>query len=235
MVPTKRTRTASHRSLRIVVTALLALAVSVPAGLGKAADSSEQQTLVEEATQVLHKFAVDPDVVLSGAEPKALFVVPRYGRGAILIGVASGRGVLLTRDEKTGSWSHPAFYSLGSVSVGLQGGGDVTELLIVVRTDRGLSSFYEASFALGGDFSIATGPVGAGAKAEGIMADMYAYARSKGLFAGISLEGAKISILDDWNGAYYGAGTEPEDILVKETVSNPGAASLRQGASILTR
>ncbi|NJN36782.1 MAG: metal-sensing transcriptional repressor [Nitrospiraceae bacterium] len=103
-------------------------------------------------------------------------------RGAFVFGGAGGSGVLVVRDEKTKKWSEPAFYTIGSASFGLQVGGDVSELIFVVRTQKGLEQFYRSDVKLGTDTSIALGPAGAGASVKGITADLVAYARKKGVF-----------------------------------------------------
>ncbi len=94
---------------------------------------------------------------------------------------------------------------------------------------KGLESLHSSSIKLGGEVSVAAGPVGAGAEAAtspALSADFISFARSKGVFAGISLQGAVIKINDDWNNAYYGKPVRPVDILVTREVSNPGAAKL---------
>ena len=135
--------------------------------------------------------------------------------------------MLVARNEKTGKWSQPAFYTIGSVTFGLQIGGEAAEVIMMARTQRALDSLYSSSFKLGGDTSIAAGPVGAGAKSN-VMTDFVSFARTKGAYAGVSLEGAVIKTRDGWNKAYYGKAVRPVDIIVKGAVSNPGSAELRK-------
>jgi len=97
---------------------------------------------------------------------------------------------------------------------------------MMVRTQRALETLYTSSFKLGGDTSVSAGPVGVGAKAT-VLADFLSFGRSKGAFAGISLEGAVIKIRDGWNQAYYGKEVRPVDIIVTQSVSNPGSDALR--------
>jgi lipid-binding SYLF domain-containing protein len=156
-------------------------------------------------------------------------------RGAFIFGGAGGSGVLLVRDEKSGQWSEPAFYTIGSASFGLQIGGDVSEIIMVVRNQKGLEEFYRTDFKLGGDVSMAVGPVGAGASVKGIAADVIAYARKKGAFAGISVDGAFIAVSDASNRAYYGKDVRPTDIIVKHAVKNPKSADLRAAAAKMSR
>ena len=209
---------------------------SVPA---RAAEALEQQQLVDKSKMTLQAFGADPSVGGSvrdlKGEAKALFIVPQFLRGAFVFGGAGGSGVLIVRDDKTRKWSEPVFYTIGSASFGLQIGGDVSEMIFVVRNQKGLEEFYRSDFKLGADVSMAVGPVGEGASAKGISADLVAYAKKKGAFAGISADGSMIAVSDDSNGAYYGKPVRPTDIIVKHSVSNPKSADLRDAAEKLMK
>lgn len=211
------------------------VAVSTPSAL--AADALEQQQLVEKAKMTVEAFATDPEVGPATREmkheAKALFIVPQFLRGAFVFGGAGGSGVLLVRDEKTKKWSEPAFYTIGSASFGLQIGGDVSEMVFVVRTQKGLEEFYRSDFKLGADASMALGPVGGGAQVKGITADVVAYAKKKGAFVGMAVDGSIIAVSDESNTAYYGKPVRPTDIIVKQSVSNPKSADLRSAAAKL--
>jgi lipid-binding SYLF domain-containing protein len=136
--------------------------------------------------------------------------------------------VLLARDDTTKTWSGPAFYTIGSVSFGLQIGGEASEVVLLAMTERGVSAMLGSTVKLGADASVAVGPVGAGASAAtaALSADILAFSRAKGLYGGISVDGAVIAVRSDWNRAYYGKDVEPADILVRRTVSTPHAAGL---------
>jgi lipid-binding SYLF domain-containing protein len=162
-----------------------------------------------------------------------LFIVPQVLRGAFVFGGAGGSGVLIVRDEKTKKWSEPAFYTMGSASFGLQIGGDVSEMIFVVRNQKGLEEFYRSDFKLGADASIALGPVGEGSHGKGITADLIGYAKKKGAFVGMALDGSIIAVSDESNNAYYGKPVRPTDIIVKQTVSNPKSVDLRTASDKL--
>lgn len=200
-----------------------------------AADFAEQQQVVDKAKMTLESFLSDPSVGPAlrdlKHEAKALFIVPQFLRGAFIFGGAGGTGVLIVRDEETKKWSEPAFYNIGSASFGLQVGGDVSEIIFVVRNQKGLEEFYRSEFKLGGDVSMAVGPVGEGGAMKGIAADLVGYAKKKGAFAGIALDGSIITVSDDSNAAYYGRSVRPTDIFVKHSVSNPKSADLRNAAT----
>ena len=199
--------------------------------------AAEQQVLVDQAKFTFDKFFDDSDMYWFrqyGKEAKGIFIVPQILKGAFFFGGEGGSGVLLTRDEKTGEWSYPAFYTIGSASFGLQFGGKSSEVVMVVRTQKGLEEFYRTDFKLGVGTNIAVGPVGAGASAKGIAADLISFAYSKGAFAGISLDGSGIKVSDSSNKAYYGKSVRPVEILVKHSVQNPKADELRAAMAKLT-
>ena len=127
-----------------------------------------------------------------------------------------------------GKWGGPAFYTIGEASLGFQIGGQASEVILVALTDRDVASLLSTSAKLGADVGIAVGPVGAGAEAAtaNLSADLVSYWRAKGLFAGISLEGAVVAVRDAFNKAYYGKEVTPTAILVQREVSNSQAAGL---------
>lgn len=159
---------------------------------------------------------------------RGVFIAPEILKGAFIIGVSGGSGVLLTRNTMTGRWSDPAFYTMGSASFGLQAGAQAAQVVILAMTQRGVNAFLNSSVKLGADIGIAAGPVGIGAAAatENLSADLVAFTRAKGLFGGISVDGAVVKVRDSLNHAYYGQKVSPRDILIFRKVSNPQAAKL---------
>jgi lipid-binding SYLF domain-containing protein len=158
-------------------------------------------------------------------QAQAIIIFPSVLKGAFLIGGEGGSGVALARDKTTGEWSYPAFYTMGSVSFGLQIGGKVSEVLLMVMTQKGLDALLTTSFKLGGDVGIAAGPVGTGV--QGKLTDFLSFVNSKGAFAGLSLDGAVIAPRNEWNSAYYGKPVTPSDIFIRRVVKNPHADALR--------
>ena len=219
------------RKFGVVVGLVLALALLVisfqPAA---AADPVEQQGTVDKALVTFRNFWADKDMEWfhnNLKDTKALLIVPNLLKAGFILGGSGGSGVLVARDEKMGDWSQPAFYTVGSVTFGLQIGGESAEVIMMIRTQKALDALYTTEFKLGGDTSIAVGPVGAGAKGA-VTADIVSFAKSKGLFAGLNLEGAVVKVSAKSNKAYYAQAASPVDILVKKTVSNPGSANLRE-------
>ncbi len=216
-------------AVSVTVLAIAGVIVGPPPAF--ADDASEAQQLVEKARLSFESFAADPNFqalrdYLKTA--KGVYVAPQVLRGAFIIGVSGGSGVLLARDEKAGGWGGPAFYTIGEASFGLQAGADASEVILLAMTERGVSKLLSTGVKLGADVGIAAGPVGAGVRGEtaGLSADIVTFARSKGLYAGISLEGAVVATRDALNKAYYGKPVTPTDILVRREVSNPQAAGL---------
>lgn len=226
-----------RRSLLALV--LLAVFVAMIPAQVHSGDFAEQQMLVDKSKLTLEAFAADPSMKDAigdlSREARALFIIPQFMRGAFIFGGAGGSGVLLVRDEKTGKWSQPVFYNIGSASFGLQIGGDVSEIVLVVRTKKGLEEFFMNDFKLGANAGMAVGPVGGGASVHGIAADVLSYARKKGVFAGIALEGASVTVSNDSNTAYYGKPVRPIDIVVKGDVSNAKSLPLRESAAKLMK
>jgi lipid-binding SYLF domain-containing protein len=194
-----------------------------------AADEEDAQGIVDKARVTLTGFMKDKDYVwLHQNIGKAIGVqiYPQVLKAGFVLGGSGGTGVLLVKDAKTGDWSNPAFYTLGSVSFGLQIGGEAAEVILLVNSQKGVDSLLTNKLKLGADTSIALGPVGAGAKAE--FADFYSFAKSKGLYAGMNLTGSVLDVRSGLNKAYYGKEVTPVDILVKGSVSNKGADPLRE-------
>lgn len=196
----------------------------------KPAGSVAEQGLVDTALVTFRNFEADKNMEWfhqNLKDCKALLIVPNMLKGGFILGGSGGSGVLVARNEKTGDWSQPAFYTLGSVTLGLQIGGESAEVIMMIRTQKALDTLYTTEFKLGGDTSVAAGPVGVGAKSV-VTADIVSFAKSKGLFAGLNLEGAVVKVSADSNKAYYGKEVSPLDIIVKNAVSNPGSAKLRE-------
>jgi lipid-binding SYLF domain-containing protein len=221
----------SRYKLGWVCCALVGAIVALTAVPAEAGDLSKEQQLVDKARMTWESFAASP-VLRSELHDwlrvaKGIFIVPQAIKGAAGVGVAGGQGVLLVRDEKTGEWSYPAFYTARSLSVGFQIGGAVSEVVFVVRSQRGLEQFYGSQFKLGMNIGVAAGPMGGGMGLEGLTADLFVYARAKGAFVGTAVKGGHIAVADKANQAYYGRPVKPTDILVERTVSNPQAQELR--------
>jgi len=213
----------------VVVILLSAGSVLTLASRSEAAGSSEAQGVVDNARVTFESFMRDSNMGWFHQhlkEVRGLLIVPQMLKAGFFIGGSGGTGVLVVRNHRTGDWSQPAFYTIGSVSFGAQIGGEVAEVIMMVMTEKAIDSLLASSVKLGGDTSISVGPVGIGAK-ENITADFVSFAKSKGLYAGLSLEGAVVDVRDSLNSAYYNADVRPTDIIITKDVSNSGSAPLR--------
>jgi SH3 domain-containing YSC84-like protein 1 len=183
----------------------------------------DQQTLVTSAQSTFSDFMRDPDMTWFRAnigKARAVLIAPEIVKAGWIFGGSGGRAVLYARDDKQGKWAGPAFYNIGAASIGFQAGLSVSQTVTLVMTEKGLNTLLANSVKLGGDASVAAGPVGAGANSD-ITTDFVAFSRSKGLYGGLSLEGAVIGPANDWNNAYYGKDVLPPDILVRGGTRNP--------------
>lgn len=229
----------SHKLLGIfILTSGLFFMTSI---MTSPAEASEQLLLVDKARITIESFTTDPDLTWFRdhvKDAKGLLIVPQMLKGAFFVGGSGGRGVLVVHDEKTGKWSQPAFYTLGGASFGLQFGGQASEVVLMVMSQKGIEALFTSSFKLGADVNVAIGPKGAGIEgstAPNLSADYLSFARTKGAFAGISLEGAVIKTNDGWNEAYYGKPVRPVDIVLTREVSNPKSAELCAAVAKITR
>jgi len=118
------------------------------------------------------------------------------------------------------------FYTLGSVSFGLQIGGEAAEVVVMCMTQKAVDALMTTKAKLGGDTSIALGPVGGGAKSN-LMPDFISFSKSKGIYAGLNLDGSVADVREGLNKAYYGADLTPIQIIVEKEAKNAGASALR--------
>jgi len=225
-----------RRAFTRILVVLLLLVVFTTRPL-LAADTAELRDLVDKARITLDSFVADPNLTWFRdhvKDAKGVFITPQFLKAAFFFGGAGGSGVLLVRDEKTGAWSEPAFYTLGAGSFGFQFGAQASEVILLIMTQKGIDSMLSTTFKLGADATIAVGPIGAGvegASAINLSADLLSFARAKGLYAGVSLEGAVIAAMDDDNSTYYGRTVKPTDILVRRDVSNGHSTTLRSAVA----
>lgn len=201
-------------------------AASFVAAAPIAAAQSEEQKLVNKADVTLSNFLRDPQMTWlqqNIGRAKAVLIAPEIVKAGFIFGGSGGRAVLLAKEG--GKWHGPSFYTMATASVGFQAGVQVSENVTLVMTEKGMNSMLAANFKIGGDASVAAGPVGAGAKSD-VTADLISFSRAKGVYGGVNLDGTLVNLSDDWNKAYYGKPVQPVDILIKGAVSNKGAAKL---------
>lgn len=165
-----------------------------------------------------------PQSILSGA--KCVVVIPGFKKGAFVVGVQGGKGVATCRTSA--GWSAPVFVKLEGGSVGWQIGGQSTDMVLVAMNQNGLQHMLRNKFKIGGDAAASAGPVGRNAQAGTdwkMNAEFLTYSRSKGLFAGIDLDGTVMSQDPDDTRAEYGADVPFEQVLEGKTATAPNARS----------
>lgn len=218
----------NHRLLGIIAAAVAVFSLSALTAPAEARSKGEKaENLVVKAAETVSYFAQD-----SAYEPmwdladdaKAMVIIPRSLRGGFIFGASGGNAVMVARNDE-GGWSEPTFFTIGSISFGFQAGGEASEIILLVMTQRGVEQLLSTSVKLGGDLSLAAGPVGGGAKAQTV--DVLAFSRSRGLYGGVSLEGAILKTRHSWNEGYYGADVTPVDIIYREKVAQPQSAVLQ--------
>ncbi len=202
--------------LAVLATALAALPAAAQVALPP---STEELRTVVSAQTVLDEFGglqieSIPPAMLSTAQGIAIF--PNMIKGGFILGVNYGKGVLLVR-RSDGSWSPPAMVTMGGGSLGFQAGVQAADIVLVFATPRSLEGMMRGEkVTLGADANVALGPIGRSANAgtdARMGAEIYSYARSRGLFLGVSVNGASLSLDPNANAMLYGrAGITPADI-----------------------
>lgn len=194
---------------------------------------ARRQSLIDQSLNSVRKLLSGkdfPDAVTLMSKARAVLIVPELVQGGFIVGAAGGRGVMLTK-RSPADWSYPAFYGMGSGSVGLQVGGKVSEIVFIILTDKGLHAVLDHKFKFGAEAGVTLVAVGVGFEGASTAAggaDIVAFANSNGLFAGVSLEGSYLDADNDWNALYYGAGATGRGVVVDHRFTNPGAEPLRQ-------
>lgn len=183
---------------------------------------------VAEAARVLEEVLSAPDKGVPEAiiqKAQAVVVIPSTVKGALIIGAQRGKGVMSVKSAS--GWSAPAFVTLTGGSLGFQIGGQATDIVLVVVNDRGIDNLAQNTFKIGGDASVAAGPVGREAAASTdykLQAQILSYSRSRGLFAGVSLAGSTIRADRNANEKIYGVGYSTRNIVVERKVEPTAAA-----------
>jgi SH3 domain-containing YSC84-like protein 1 len=212
--------------MRNVITMLAILALS---GNSLSARSNDVRQL-EKATDVLNEIMRAPDRGIPSdllAKSVCVGVVPSEVKAAFVVGGTYGRGVLVCRRHGDGRWGAPSMFTLGGANIGFQIGGEATDVVFLVMNPEGARKLVQDSVKLGADASAAAGPVGRtveGATDAQLRAEILSYSRTRGLFAGVSLDGAVLKQDHDDNTRLYGRPVSAKEILIEGAVASPPAA-----------
>ena len=193
------------------------------------ADRQKQVEQIKNATEVFTEVMNIPDKaiprdLLSRAE--CLAIVPSMKKGAFVVGAHYGRGLVVCRDENR-RWGPPSMLSITGGSFGIQIGGQAVDVVMLVMNKKGINFLAGDKFTLGGDASVAAGPVGRATSAEtnaAMRAEILTYSRARGLFAGVSLKGAVVKPDDDANRDLYGRELSAKAILLEDKAVMPPEA-----------
>jgi len=208
------------------LSALLLLAVA-----GWADDTAKDQDRLQTSGTVLHEILNVPDDIPQDLLDKAdcVVVFPSVLKAAFVVGASYGRGAMTCRrgENFNGPWGAPSMMALEGGSVGFQIGGQATDFVLLVMNDRGANGILSSKVKLGGDASVAAGPVGRDASAEtdvSLRAEILSYSRARGIFAGVSLEGTTIRPDNDANVRIYGEKVSAKDIVLAHDTAVPPSA-----------
>ncbi|RPI54375.1 MAG: hypothetical protein EHM55_10985 [Acidobacteria bacterium] len=216
----------AHIASLVLVT--LSLLVFAP----RAHAQSDQADRIREARTVFDEIMNAPDraipaSVLEKAEAIAIF--PSTLKGGFIFGGHRGRGVVSVRSQESGAWSPPAFLTLTGASFGAQIGGQAVDVVLVIMNRRGLENLLRNQFKIGGDASVAVGPVGRTAEAATdvqLRAEILSYSRARGLFAGVSLNGSSIREDRDSNEEFYGQPFRTRQVVLDGQAKTPQAPEI---------
>jgi len=212
------------------LTALLAtvLLVSSPVLSSASQAGPTEENRAHNAVEVLDQIMRIPEQSVPQAmldNAHAIAVIPSVVKAGFMVGGRFGRGLISVRNAN-GTWSNPSFITIAGGSFGFQAGVQSTDVVLIFSSARGVDSIVHGKFTLGADASVAAGPVGRTAEAstdEQLKAEIYSYSRSRGLFAGVALDGAALAIDDRSNEAIYGRDTTPRAIFEGRVNAPPAA------------
>src|ERR1700692_2585474 len=198
-----------------------------------ASDLNKEQKRLEESGLVMQEVLNVPDNIPHELLEKAecVIVFPNLMKAAFVVGAQYGRGAMVCRtgSKFRGPWGAPAMYALEGGSIGFQIGGEATDLILLVMNDRGMQCILSSKVKLGADASIAGGPKGRDASANTdayMRAEILSYSRSRGLFAGVSLEGTTLRPDDDANADVYGRKITAREIVMGNKIAVPSSGRL---------
>ncbi|MGA8223165.1 MAG: lipid-binding SYLF domain-containing protein [Candidatus Acidiferrales bacterium] len=207
---------------------IFAVCFTLVAAMVCSAEGNKEQKRLENAGVVMQEIMNTPENIPQEVLEKAdcVIVFPSVLKAAFVVGASYGRGAMVCRSGEhfRGPWGAPAMFALEGGSVGFQIGGEATDLVLLIMNERGASSILSSKVKLGGDASIAAGPVGrdAAANTDAYMrAEVLSYSRTRGLFAGISLEGSTLRPDDDATADVYGRKLTAKEIILGGGISIP--------------
>jgi lipid-binding SYLF domain-containing protein len=212
--------------LKFGLIAMLVAIVVAPA----TADMSKYDQKIVDATDVV-AFAIErqgdaihPEIL---KRCQAIAIFPNSFRAGFIFGARYGEGVVLAKDSK-GGWTAPAFFTIAGGSFGLQAGMQSSDVILLIMNEKGLQALLKQKFTLGGDISVTAGPSSVAAAGEvdvALKSEIVSYARSRGLFAGVALNGSRVAFSPRMNREFYTRAYSSDDILVRNQAPMPSSAA----------
>jgi SH3 domain-containing YSC84-like protein 1 len=222
-----------RKFLSLLVASLMVAPALLKPVQARADDKSKDEQRLQDSGQVMKEIINIPDDIPQNLLDKAdcVIVIPSVLKGAFVVGASYGRGAMTCRsgDDFQGPWGAPTMMALEGVSFGFQIGGQATDFVLLVMNPRGASAILSSKVKLGGNASAAAGPVGRDAEADTdvtMRAEVLTYSRSRGLFAGVSLEGSTLRPDNDANTVVYGTRLDAKDIALHGKMPVPESAKL---------
>jgi SH3 domain-containing YSC84-like protein 1 len=207
---------------------ILIAALSLTAGFLSAA-TSDAPARVQAAADVFKEVMGIPDKAIPQDllnKSQCIIVVPGLKKGAVIVGAKYGKGFVSCRSKSGLGWGAPGSIRVEGGSVGFQIGGSETDVIMLVMNESGMNRLLTSKFTLGGDVTVAAGPVGRSTQAETdafMTAEILTWSRARGLFAGVALAGATLREDSDWNNELYGRKITNREILTS-TIATPAPA-----------
>lgn len=199
---------------------------------GAALAGPEEDQKLQDVSAVLQDFVEIPENAIPPAllqEAYGIAIIPNVFKLSFILGGRRGTGVVSVRTEN-GKWSNPSFLTLTGGSIGWQIGGSSTDIILIFKSRRSIDRIARGDFTIGGDASAAAGPVGRSVSAStniNFSAEVYSYSRARGLFAGVSLEGAALSMDDSANAQFYNKIITPQEVLGSSSTSDVPESGVR--------
>lgn len=196
------------------------------------ASAQEKQTeKIQDATAVLRDFGKMKEKIPHELmeQTQGIIIIPKLINAGLVVGGKRGKGIAMVKDAN-GKWSNPVFVTMTGGSFGFQVGVQSIDLVLIFKKRETLTNIGKGSFTLGGDISVAAGPVGRNSTANTdykLEAEVYSYSRSRGLFAGISLNGAALAIDKKFNKAFYNNDDSARDIFLSSKSSSASVGDLK--------
>ncbi len=213
-------------TLAVPATAPLADTDSASAEADSTAAEENAEALLEDALQAFDRMLERPRFVKALDEARAVIVFPSLLKAGYFVGGKSGSGVLMKRNQD-GGWSYPAFVQILGGTFGVQIGVSVSQVILVIRSEPALEAMLDGNLELGGDFAVAVGPAAIDAGVDTSI-DVLTFTVSKGLYAGLTLEGSTVVKSVKRNRALYGADMTMRDIVVRGRASSEPAERFRE-------